>query len=238
MKGLPQDARSRSGGRTGRGAGTRALAASSGVLMDRRTRTATARIAGTTGARLTAVPGPCRRTTRHGPVSVLRTETRNHDRRPLHRRRPTTRRSNDPGGLPHVPGGGGRAEHRHGARPYRCLPNPSPGTRRREVLPMTTTHTDALQERIAEKMRESLTHKYGAGSDLEAPRATRDGMVSQMGGHIDAPHLAEEVMGVVAAEVRKAKAEALREAAPLMHDHHDAAWLETQATEYETGDRA
>ena len=98
--------------------------------------------------------------------------------------------------------------------------------------------TDALQERIAEKMRESLTHKYGAGSDLEAPRATRDGMVSQMGGHIDVPHLAEEVMGVVAAEVRKAKAEALREAAPLMHDHHDAAWLETQATEYETGDRA
>ena len=73
---------------------------------------------------------------------------------------------------------------------------------------VTTTDTDALQERIAEKMRESLTHKYGAGSDLEAPRATRDGMVSQMGGHIDVPHLAEEVMGIVAAEVRKAKAEA------------------------------
>ena len=73
---------------------------------------------------------------------------------------------------------------------------------------MTTTDTDALAERIAEKMRESLTHKYGAGSDLEAPRATRDGMVSQMGGHIDVPHLAEEVMGIVAAEVRKAKAEA------------------------------
>src|SRR5699024_5627387 len=111
----------------------------------------------------------------------------------------------------HVPGGDGRAEHRRGARPYRCLPNPSPETRHREVLPMTTTDTDALQERIAEKMRESLTHKYGAGSDLEAPRATRDGMVSQMGGHIDVPHLAEEVMVVVAAEVRKAKAEALRE---------------------------
>src|SRR5699024_2890068 len=91
MKGLPQDARSRSGGRTGRVAGMRALAASAGVRMDRWTRTATARIAGTTGARLTAVPGPCRRTTRHGPVSVLRTETRNHDHRPLHRGR--TRRS-------------------------------------------------------------------------------------------------------------------------------------------------
>src|SRR5699024_8634901 len=38
----------------------------------------------------------------------------------------------DPGGLPHVPGGDGRAEHRHGARPYRCLPNPSPVTRHRE----------------------------------------------------------------------------------------------------------
>src|SRR5699024_1562077 len=59
------------------------------------------------------------------------------------RSRPTPRRSNDPGGLPHVPGGDGRAEHRRGARPYRCLPNPSPGTRRREVLPMTTTDTDA-----------------------------------------------------------------------------------------------
>src|SRR5699024_482987 len=55
----------------------------------------------------------------------------------------------DPGGLPHVPGGDGRAEHRHGARPYRRLPNPSPGTRCREVLPMTTTDTDALTERIA-----------------------------------------------------------------------------------------
>src|SRR5699024_10262021 len=106
----------------------------------------------------------------------------------------------DPGGLPHVPGGDGRAEHRHGARPYRRLPNPTPGTRRREVLPMTTTDTDALQERIAEKMRESLTHKYGAGSDLEAPRATRDGMVSQMGGHIDVPHLAEQARGGVAAQ--------------------------------------
>src|SRR5699024_3014406 len=52
----------------------------------------------------------------------------------------------DPGGLPHVPGGDGRAEHRHGARPYRRLPNPSPGTRRREVLPMTDTNP--LWERI------------------------------------------------------------------------------------------
>lgn len=123
---------------------------------------------------------------------------------------------------------------------------------------MTTTDTDALTERIAEKMRESLTHKYGAGSDLEAPRATRDGMVSQMGGHIDVPHLAEEVMGVVAAEVRKAKAEALREAAENVDVGSLAdAWthgavtrlsvtnavaevlmsLRNRATEYETGDQ-
>src|SRR5699024_6118795 len=130
----------------------------------------------------------------------------------------------DPGGLPHVPGGDGRAEHRHGARPYRRLPNPTPGTRRREVLPMTTTDTDALQERIAEKMRESLTHKYGAGSDLEAPRATRDGMVSQMGGHIDVPHLAEEVMVVVAAEVRKAKAEAWQEGVNFALPNAETTW--------------
>src|SRR5699024_10098604 len=64
----------------------------------------------------------------------------------------TGKASNDPGGLPHVPGGDGRAEHRHGARPYRCLPNPSPGTRHREVLPMTTTDTDALEERIAREL--------------------------------------------------------------------------------------
>ena len=39
------------------------------------------------------------------------------------------------------------------------------------------------------------------------------------------------------ARIKAAKAEALREAAPLMHDFHDAAWLETQATEYERGDQ-
>src|SRR5699024_4416141 len=68
---------------------------------------------------------------------------------PLFASTATGKVSNDPGGLPHVPGGDGRAEHRHGARPYRCLPSPSPVTRRREVLPMTTTDTDALTERIA-----------------------------------------------------------------------------------------
>ena len=89
---------------------------------------------------------------------------------------------------------------------------------------MTTTDTDALQERIAEKMRESLTHKYGAGSDLEAPRATRDGMVSQMGGHIDVPHLAEEVMGIVAAEVRKAKAGAWQEGVNFALPNAETTW--------------
>src|SRR5699024_9608722 len=54
----------------------------------------------------------------------------------------------DPCGLLHEPGGDGRAKHSHGARPYRCLPNPSSWSRRREILPMTTTDTDALTERI------------------------------------------------------------------------------------------
>src|SRR5699024_10130995 len=92
----------------------------------------------------------------------------------------------DPGGLPHVPGGDGRAEHRHGARPYRCLPNPSPVTRRREVLPMTTTDTDALTERIAAALTEHWRAKHTAtGTPCSGCAAA--------------------VLPIVAEEVRKAK---------------------------------
>ena len=87
---------------------------------------------------------------------------------------------------------------------------------------MTTTDTDTLTERIARAMAGADGYDPDDPCDAWAVDACRDG--------------AQAAERIVAEEVRKAKAEALREAAPLMHDFHDAAWLETQATEYETGD--
>ena len=84
-----------------------------------------------------------------------------------------------------------------------------------------TTDPTPLQERIVQAMREE------DGDAQHGPDA-----------HPGYYEYAAAVLPIIAAEVRKAQADALREAAPLMHDHHDAAWLETQATEYETGDQA
>lgn len=72
----------------------------------------------------------------------------------------------------------------------------------------TTTDTDALTERIAGALRETLTDPYGAGSDLESPGITSEGTVWQRGGEIDVPHLVDDLLPIIAAEMRAAKAEA------------------------------
>ena len=71
-----------------------------------------------------------------------------------------------------------------------------------------TTDTDALQERIARALRETLTDPYGAGSDLESPVITSEGTVWQRGGEIDVPHMVDDLLPIIAAEVRAAKADA------------------------------
>src|SRR5699024_7249556 len=124
---------------------------------------------------------------------------------PLFARTARGKASNEPGGLPHVPGGDGRAEHRHGARPYRCLPNPSPVTRRREVLPMTTTDTDALKERIAAALTEHWRAKHTAtGTPCSGCAAA--------------------VLPIVAEEVRKAKAEAWQEGVNFALPNAETTW--------------
>lgn len=81
---------------------------------------------------------------------------------------------------------------------------------------MTNTDTDPLDERLWDAIFQSRD------AEDKVEQAPTESIV-------------RAVLPIIAGEVRKAKAEALREAAPLMHDFHDAAWLETQATEYETG---
>ena len=93
-----------------------------------------------------------------------------------------------------------------------------------------TTDTTALQERIARVIYRSDEDEMDRLSDDFGDLALHWRRMYLMN--------AAAILPIIAAEVRAAKAEALREAAPLMHDHHDAAWLETQATEHETGDRA
>lgn len=85
-----------------------------------------------------------------------------------------------------------------------------------------TTDPTPLQERIARALAayegfdaEHLDHEFVVGEWYAT---------------------AEALVPLVAAEVRKGRAAALREAAPLMHDHHDAAWLTTQADLIETED--
>lgn len=71
-----------------------------------------------------------------------------------------------------------------------------------------TTDPTPLQESIARALRETLTDPYGAGSDLESPGITSEGTVRQRGGEIDVPHMVEDLLPLIAAEVRKAQADA------------------------------
>lgn len=82
-----------------------------------------------------------------------------------------------------------------------------------------TTDPTQLQERIARALRETLTDPYGAGSDLESPGITSEGTVRQRGGEIDVPHMVDDLLPIIAAEVRKAQADALRDAADSVHDN-------------------
>src|SRR5699024_3105790 len=93
--------------------------------------------------------------------------------------------------------------HRHGARPYRCLPNPRRVPGRREVLPMTTTDTDALAERIGRVLNDEGwtfegVHEPGEYDECEECRRAVD-------------PVAVRVAREVAVEVRKAKAGAWQE---------------------------
>lgn len=98
---------------------------------------------------------------------------------------------------------------------------------------MTTADTDALNRRIAEALdpySEIIAVHEGYGAEVVVH------------GHQSAVIAA--VLPIVAAEVRKAKAEALREAADFWQDtadHNTPAdiepdWLRARAAEYETGD--
>ena len=89
---------------------------------------------------------------------------------------------------------------------------------------MTTTDTDALQERIARAAAAS----EGFGPDHPDHEFVVGEYLS------DAQFLAP----FIAAEVQAAKAEALREIAPHLNDSGDESFLLAAATEYETGDRA
>lgn len=93
---------------------------------------------------------------------------------------------------------------------------------------MTTTDTDVLRERFAEALH------YGQGYD--------DWGVANDDERGEALALADEVLPIVEAEVRKAKAEALREAAsaPIPRDalaSQTRGWLRTRADQIETGDQ-
>ena len=85
---------------------------------------------------------------------------------------------------------------------------------------MTTTDTDALAERIARALRQATDDGADRTEDYAAA-----------------------VLPIVAEEVRKAKAEALREAADAWHAEHKGTrpgpykWMWNRATEYETGDQ-
>lgn len=84
-----------------------------------------------------------------------------------------------------------------------------------------TTDPTPLQESIARALRETLTDPYGAGSDLESPGITSEGTVWQRGGEIDVPHMVGDLLPLIAAEVRKAQADALREAADGLMENID-----------------
>ncbi|WP_341856404.1 hypothetical protein [Brachybacterium sp. GPGPB12] len=105
---------------------------------------------------------------------------------------------------------------------------------------MTTTDTDALTERLTEAVRETLLDDHGAGSDLAYVSWDGEQWLAVEGG-IDLPHLIAAVLPIVAVEVRKAKAEALRDAAEDVteidgrRDDSAANWLRARATEYEAG---
>ena len=91
-------------------------------------------------------------------------------------------------------------------------------------------NTDALTERIAR----ALARQDGYDPDKHCDGWVMDGMRES----------AAAVMPIVEAEVRAAKAEALREAADDVteidgrRDDSAANWLRARATEYETGDQA
>lgn len=95
---------------------------------------------------------------------------------------------------------------------------------------MSTTDTDALKERMAR----ALAKQDGYDPDNFCDEWIMYGMRES----------AAAVLPIVAEEVRKAKAEALREAADILECHpldepdaaHTPNWLYGRAVEYETGD--
>lgn len=118
---------------------------------------------------------------------------------------------------------------------------------------MTTTDTDALTERIAGKIRQALD----AGEAMQCTRVweawhygtmTDEDFVDASDGPL-AEEIATAVLSAVAVEVRKAKAEALREAARYFAGGLHCADMRTtpeetvrdlnrRAAEYETGGQA
>ena len=99
-----------------------------------------------------------------------------------------------------------------------------------------TTDTTALQERIARAL--ALTDDYDGcferldGTDPEGPLSTDEEDAEWW------RKRAAAVLPIVEAEVRAAKAEALRSAAEWMNDDLDYGYLMGKAHEYETGDQA
>ena len=85
-------------------------------------------------------------------------------------------------------------------------------------------NTDALTERIAR----ALARQDGYDPDKHCDEWVMDGMRES----------AAAVLPIVEAEVRAAKAEALRGAAEWMNDDLDYGYLMGKAHEYETGDQA
>src|SRR5699024_9969325 len=106
-----------------------------------------------------------------------------------------------------------RAEHSHRARPYRCLPNTSPRTRPGEVLPMTTTDTDALKERIARAIH--LDDWQAGEAD---PRGANEYLTAWYRRN------AAAVLPIVAEEVRKAKAGAWQEGVNFALPNAETTW--------------
>ena len=92
---------------------------------------------------------------------------------------------------------------------------------------VTTTDTDALNRRIRDEV-------YGTWIS-----SCCDGAVINID---EAAEIAADLAPIVAVEVRKAKAEALREAADAWHAEHGGTrpgpynWMWDRAAEHETGD--
>ena len=99
------------------------------------------------------------------------------------------------------------------------------------------TDTTALQERIARAIYGAQEHTLFPADLDEAPKWLQESVLTD----------AAAVLPIVEAEVRKVKAEALREAAlqygpgqiagMFSRDGYTRAWLNARATEYETGDQ-